>query len=56
MFERQLLDLHENRNYFVYMSNRSIQETFPMVSDSPKTIYNRASEEIHMGYSTLNDL
>lgn len=53
MYEKQLIDKQETRDFFVYMSNRGIQETFPMIAHDPATIYERAFHEIGMGYTAL---
>lgn len=53
MYEKQLIDKQEQRNFFVYMSNRGIQRNFPILSDDPTTIYDRAYQEISMGYTSL---
>lgn len=53
MITNQLVNVHEEQNYFVYVSNRSILEIFPILVKDPHTILNRAHKEIGMGYSTL---
>lgn len=53
MFEKQLIDKQEHRNYFVQMTNRKMNGTFPLLSDDPSTIYDQAFKEISMGYSSL---
>ena len=53
MFEKQIIDKQEHRNFFVMMSNRDTRHTFPMLTDDPSTIIDRAYEEISMGYTGL---
>jgi hypothetical protein len=51
MFEKQLISKQENRDFFIYMSNRGIKETFPLILDAPSSLYKRAYNEINMEYT-----
>lgn len=53
MFEKQIIDKQDHRNFFVQMSNRGTRDTFPLLTDDPSTIINHAYEEISMGYTSL---
>ncbi|MGI2329090.1 hypothetical protein [Planococcus sp. YIM B11945] len=54
MVEKQLTDKQENQNFFIYLSNREIKETFPMISDAPSSLYKRAYNEINMEYTAAS--
>jgi hypothetical protein len=51
MLEKQLIDKREKRDFFMYLSNRGIKETFPLISDAPSALYKRAYNEINMEYT-----
>ena len=53
MVEKQLIDKKATQDFFVYMSNRGIESTFPLIGEDPSALLNRAYEEVGMGYTAL---
>lgn len=53
MVEKQLIDKGAAQDFFIYMSNRGIESTFPLIGNDPSSLLNRAYEEVAMGYTAL---
>ncbi|UJF27640.1 hypothetical protein [Planococcus sp. 107-1] len=53
MVEKQLIDKKATQDFFVYMSNRGIESTFPLIGEDPSALLKRAYEEVGMGYTAL---